>query len=101
VMFATITSATPPATSPGNGKFIVRSLPGASCYLTRSGGGHSPRNSTPAVTVGSNGYAPEIDWGVTWTWWTTPTNLSFTATCTMPDPDNRHISSGAVAVIWP
>jgi hypothetical protein len=102
VMFATITSATPPATAPGNGEFVVRSLAGASCYLTRSGGGHRTVQS-PALTVGTNGYAPGFLWGARWTSsaWDNPSTLTFTATCTMPAPDSRTATSAPVTVQWP
>ena len=101
VMFATITSATAPSANPGNAAFVVRSLPGANCYLTRGAvTGHGARNST-GLTVGTNGYAPEFDWGSTWNWVASGTALSFTATCTMSAPDGRSATSAAKSVTWP
>jgi hypothetical protein len=100
VMFAEVGYVQPPAFSPGDGKFAVGSLPGASCKLTRlavSGDNHT-RQSTAFLT-GADGWAYVL-WGASWTTVSNVT-MTFYATCTAASPDNRTAKSANVNALWP
>jgi hypothetical protein len=108
VMFATIVQATPPAAQGGDATFVVQSLPTATCTLTATGTAPGPGNSHTLsnITIGVDGSSGPVQWGGNNNVyprrhaWAAGT-YQVTATCTMPPPDNRSITSAAVSITMP
>jgi hypothetical protein len=102
VMFATIYQATPPAYRTQDGAFRIQTLPGAHCYLTRSGGGLSDRSTLGSgawpysFTTDGNGryYA---GWGASFPG---PATYNISATCWLT-ASGPHDTSPGVPVDWP
>jgi hypothetical protein len=98
-MFALVYSATPPSASPGNGEFVVASLPAATCQLYRLPAAGDPRTRrSAAFTTDGSGWAYVL-WGASWP----VSNVTVTvyARCTAAAPDGRAAQSANVSVLWP
>ena len=103
--FATITIVTKPVNHGDSGIFDVKSLPGAICYLHRDGAGSNKSGSNFAIPAAGDSGSVSIGGtgDSTGAWPASAGGYAITAVCTMPAPDNRTVTSSAVAprVVWP